>query len=205
MDLPNKNSTPLPQEPQKKVIKQVVPSGMAHGAKRPASRRFMSFLMSESPRDLAGRIGRDILVPRAKAGLEEAANSFLSGMLWGGGGNRPTSNIVQGAVLRGTGGGGMNYAAISAPGQPVVAVTAPGTGPYKDVVVPSQQFAEAVLANAYDLMNQYRVIAVGDLYESAGISPEPHHNSYGWYSLDGARIVKDREGYRIELPRPVKL
>lgn len=77
-----------------------------------------------------------------------------------------------------------------------------GAGNYKDLVVPTQDYAEILLANLLDLHNQYRVVTVADLYEMVGKSAQISDNSYGWTSLDGARISKVRDGYLLELPRP---
>lgn len=198
MDLPDKSKPEAP----KKDIKPVVTG--ATQVKRPASRRFFDFLFAESPKQLGSKIGRDVIVPRIKAGFEEAANSFLSGMLWGDSANRPVSNIVRGTVLRG---GGINYNGISVSGnspmtQALAASQTRSTGNYQDLVVPTQQQAELLLANMYELLNQYRIVAVADLYELANITPSPSDNAYGWTTLDGARISKVREGYLLELPRP---
>ena len=54
----------------------------------------------------------------------------------------------------------------------------------------------------YDLLNTYRVVAVADLYEAAGLSPSISDNSYGWTSLEGATIRRVANGYVLELPRP---
>lgn len=198
MDLPDKSAgEPVPK---KKVITPV-----ASGAKkveRPATRRFFDFLFAESPKALAGKVARDVLWPRAKAGFEEAANSFLAGMLWGDGVNRPIPNIVKGTVLRG---GGMNYNTISTQNslsQARLANVSRSVGNYQDLVLPTQQMAEAVLGNMYELLNEYRVVAVADLYEAAGVTPAPSDNAYGWMSMDGSRISKVRDGYLLELPRP---
>jgi hypothetical protein len=197
MDLPDKT---VGAPPPKKKVEQVV-SG-AKKVQRPASRRFFDYLFAESPKDLAKKIGSDVVVPRLKAGFEEAANNFLAGMLWGQNGNRPLSNIVQGAVLR----GGTNiYNAASQPqslAQARAANVSRTPGKYEDLVLPTQQAAETLLANLIDLHNQYRVVAVADLYEAAGITPGTSDNSYGWTSLDGARIIKDRQGFVLQLPRP---
>jgi hypothetical protein len=198
MDLPDK--TAGEPQPKKKVITPV-----ASGAKkvdRPATRRFLDFLFAESPKALAGKVARDVLWPRAKAGFEEAANSFLAGMLWGDGVNRPLPNIVKGTVLRG---GGMNYQAISTQNsmtQARQANVSRSSGNYQDLVLPTQPMAEAVLGNMYELLNEYRMVAVADLYEAAGVTPAPSDNAYGWMSMDGARISKVRDGYLLELPRP---
>lgn len=204
MDLPNKSETPGPA-PKKKDIKPVIPGAVQ--VPRPATRRFFDFLLAESPKALARKIGHDVLVPRAKAGFEEAINSFLSGMLWGDSSNKPVSNMVRGTVLRG---GGTNYAGISsAPSglqQAQSALPVPqSSGNYQDIVCPTQQHAELVLANLYDLLNEYRVVAVADLYELANITPQISDNAFGWVSLDGARITKARDGFLLELPRPTRI
>ncbi len=168
----------------------------------PAAAGFFDFLFAESPKALGRKIGRDVIVPRMKAGFEEAVGSFLSGMLWGDSSNRPMSNIVRGTVLRG---GNIPYSQISNPNllmQARQANVQQSSGNYQDLVLPSQQAAEVLLANLYDLFNQYRVVAVGDLYDAAGITSAPSDNAYGWHSLDGARISKVRDGYLLELPRP---
>ncbi len=200
MDLPNKSpQEPTPQQP-KKVVHQIVPSAIE--VKRPATRRFLDYLFAESPRALGAKVGRDVVVPRVKAGFEEAFNSFLSGMLWGGGG-RPLSNMVQGATLRAP--MGMQYhniTSLNPQTQAAQANVSRSAGNYKDLVVPTQDYAEILLANLIDLHNQYRVVTVADLYEMVGKSAQISDNSYGWVSLDGARISKVRDGYLLELPRP---
>jgi len=198
MDLPNKsgeNPSPAP----KREIKPVI-SG-ATQVSRPATRRFLDFVFAESPRNLGAKIGRDVILPRLKAAGEEAVNSFLHGMLWGNSA-RPMSNMVQGTVLRA---GGVQYHNVSSLPAGATAAPAPQTtshGNYQDIVCPTQQEAEILLANLYDTFNQYRVVAVADLYEMARIKPSPSDNAFGWTSLDGARIVKSRDGYVLEMPRP---
>jgi len=163
----------------------------------------MDAIMAESPKALAAKVGHDVVVPRIKLGFEEAVNSFLSGMLWGGN-QPPVNNIVRGTVLRG---GGVNYNQISssqpsALAQARIATTGTTAGNYEDVRCSSQHTAEVLLANMYDLLNQFRVVAVGDLYEAAGITPSISDGAYGWTSLDGARIVPVGGAYVLQLPRP---
>lgn len=197
MELPDKSAT----GPPKKKIEPVVKGTQV---KRPASRRFFDTLFAESPKALGAKVARDVVVPRIKAGFEEAFNSFLSGMLWGDSSNRPLSGIANRTVLSG---GRTNYSAVNnrvmnGRQQAQQALTMQSSGNYQDLVVPTQQGAEILLANMYDLLNQYRVVAVADLYELAEITPSISDNSYGWSTLDGARISKVRDGYLLELPRP---
>lgn len=198
MELPDKTAA---VSPPKKDIKPVV-SG-AKKVQRPASRRFFDFLLAESPKAMAKKVAMDTLWPRAKAGFEAAANEFLAGLLWGNGGLRPPSGMVSGPVLRG-GTAAMYHGASQSQSitQARQAVTNQSSGNYQDLVLPSQEYAETLLANLYDLLNNYRVVAVADLYELAGQTPAISDNSYGWTSLDTARISKVREGFLLELPRP---
>lgn len=195
MELPDKTVGATPK-------KQITVIGGATKVSRPATRRFFDFLFAESPKDLARKVGREVIVPRAKASFEEAVGSFLSGMLWGGG-NRPPGNIVAGTVLRN---GAVNYSSVSTQNAMLAArqanVPAQSSGNYQDLVVPTQQIAELYLANMYELLNQYRVVAVADLYEMGAITPAISDNSYGWTSLEGARIRSVGNGYLLELPRP---
>jgi hypothetical protein len=197
MPLPDKSG----DQPKRKVAGPVVSTSKL--VSRPASRRFFDFVFADSPKELLKRVAINVIVPRAKAGLEEAANSFLSGMLWGDASKRPASNIIQGTVIRG---GSVNYAALSNSQNPsMLAAKAAGpssAGNYKDVVFGSLADAEIVLANMYELLNEYRIVAVGDLYELAGQPTTPSDNAYGWTALDGARISQVARGYVLELPRP---
>lgn len=203
MDLPNKSDSGQPQPQPKKNLEQVVTG--AKQVPRPATRRFFDFLLAESPKDLVKKIGRDVLVPRAKAGVEEAIQSFIHGMFWGN--SQPPSNMVRGSVIRPSG-GSVNYHQIAPSQQSGLQQARQAlpsqqqSGNYQDLVCVTQQQAELLLANMYDLLNQFNVATVGDLYELAGISPSVSDNAYGWTNLDRARISKVRDGYLLELPRP---
>lgn len=200
MDLPDKTGGPAPTTPppQKKVPKQIVEGAVK--VPRPATRRFFDFLFAESPKAVGRKIASDVIVPRIKQGFEEAANSFLSGMLWGG--NRPTG-LISGSTMRG---GATAYSAISTGMGSSLLQARQATEvqrvSYEDLAFPTLEAAEFCLANMIELLNQYRVVAIGDLNDMVGNTSQPSDNAYGWNNLDGARISKDRNGFRLELPRP---
>lgn len=202
MDIPDK-SQPMPEV---KKIKPVIPEGGAQRVGRPASKRFMSFLVAESPKDIAKNIGTNLVVPRLKGALEEAANALLAGLLWGNGGSRPHNGIIQGTVLNSNTAvyGGVVNGGVS-PAQLAAAALPQRPAGYQDLKVPTQQYAEALLTNLYQLLNEYRMVSVADLYESARMPTEPADNKIGWMSLEGARIEKARDGFILALPRPIRL
>ena len=202
MELPNKQDPP--KEVPKKNITAVVGEGVVIKAPRPVTRRFFDFVFAESPKDIAKRVLANTLAPRLKAAGEEAANNFLHSMLWGQSAP-PMSAIVKGTVIRGGNNVYTQASQLSGLQQAQQANTARPTAGYEDLICPTQEVAERILAQLYDVFNQYRVVAVGDLYEMAGIPPAPADQNMGWMSLDGARITKQRDGFALELPRPTRI
>lgn len=201
MQFPDKSGgTPPPAT--KKKIEPVISS--AKEADRPATRRFMDNVFAETPRNLTGRIVQDVIVPTLKRGFEEAVNGFVSGMLWGTGG-KPLNQMVKGTVLGG-GGQTVHYAGIS--NNPAMAaarhanVPSSNGGNYRDILCATRRDAETLLASMYGLLNEYRVVAVADLYELANMDSQISDNSFGWTTLDGARITPQSGGFVLQLPRP---
>lgn len=201
MDLPDKSKPQVIQGVVKKDIKPVIPAGAVE-APRPVTRRFMDFVFSESPKAAAQRAGRDVLWPRAKMAVQEGLIATINGM-FGNAGPSPLNGLLARQMLPG---GISSYNQVSTPTMLQQAAMAnqsrPVNGTYQDLILPSQDYAETLLANLYALINQYNVVTVGDLKELAGITTTAADNAYGWTSLDAARIVQDRDGFRLQLPRP---
>ncbi len=145
-------------------------------------------------------------MPQLKMAFEQACNGFISGMLWGDSANRPMPNAVRQAQLRGQ---LTSYSTVSTQGaiaQAQQAVVVRPSGNYEDVVVPSIQQAENLLAQMIDHLNQYNLVTVGDLYEWAGLSVAVSDNGFGWTNLNGAQIRPVQNGmFCLELPRPILL
>jgi hypothetical protein len=208
VEFPDKSGVPKhpqmgPAQPREK--KEPVVAG-ATKVKRPITRRFFNFLQAESPKAAAARIGQEVLIPQMKMGLEAACIAFVRNMFWGNNANRPMSNMVQKATLLGAvQNNPYPYSQISSGVMQQPNGMSPqqrSTGNYEDLVYPSVQSAQKVLAMMLDYLQHYPVVAVGDLYEWSDIITSPSDNSFGWSSLDGARIVPGQGGFVLELPSP---
>lgn len=203
MDFPDKTNPAPPAATR--PVKQV-PKGVVSGAspvKRPATQRFLDYMFAESPKEIAKRVLTQTVGPRLKLSAYEAFDGMLSGLLFGGAG-KPMGGLLQTPAMRG---GGINYAGIStgqsALQQAQLANQArPNVGNYRDLVLDTPDKAEILYANLIQLHNQYRMVTVADLWEMAGLTPEPSMNAYGWHSLEGARITKDLRGFVLQLPPP---
>ena len=54
-----------------------------------------------------------------------------------------------------------------------------------------------------DLIDEYGVVSVKDLYSYAGKKTDYTKEKYGWYDLSNASVERVREGYLLKLPKPV--
>lgn len=204
-DFPNKAGGAGPPKPGGNRPKpEPIVSGVK--AKRPMTRRFREALFTENPKQLGSQIGKDILVPRLKLGVQEALNSLIAGMLWGGNINQQPSvgQRIVGNVLRPN----TPYSQLSSSPhqqQAQQAVTRMG-GNYENVICPTETEAAALLAQAMDYIAEYSVMAVGDLYEMARIPTQVSDAAFGWHSLQGARIIQHAvDAWEVKLPPPTLL
>lgn len=61
--------------------------------------------------------------------------------------------------------------------------------------------AEAVLEQMIDIIDDYGAVSVADLYDMVDL-PQPYTgNKYGWTNLRNADTIRDRDGYKLKLPK----
>lgn len=75
----------------------------------------------------------------------------------------------------------------------------------KDIVLASRSDAEEVLTQLRDLLYDYGVVTVSDLYDLVGITSKFTDNKYGWTNLKTAVIKGVRTGYLLDLPTPQEI
>ncbi len=80
--------------------------------------------------------------------------------------------------------------------------------PY-DIPLKSRGDAQLVIDSMYEILSQYKVVRISEMYELAGI-PSDNHTffNYGWNDIDDYRIIRTIEGdYIIKMPkaRPIDL
>lgn len=72
----------------------------------------------------------------------------------------------------------------------------------QDLIFETRGEAEEVLTNLLDIIADYQVVSVADLYDLVGITAPFTANRYGWTELGSANVSRIREGYIINLPKP---
>ena len=76
---------------------------------------------------------------------------------------------------------------------------------YDDIILETKREAEEVLMQMQDIIDNYDVVSVADLYDLVGITGSHVDNKYGWTSLRTADSVRVRDGYLLKLPRPTPI
>lgn len=73
---------------------------------------------------------------------------------------------------------------------------------YDEIILPTRDEADDILTSLYDLVDNYEVATIADLYSLVGIDAKHTDEKWGWYDLRGATVKRIRRGYILDLPRP---
>lgn len=77
---------------------------------------------------------------------------------------------------------------------------------YEDPLFNNRGDAEMVLSQMEDIIERYGFAKIADLYDLAGITITNYcANNYGWTDLHSARVVRESDGYIIELPKAMPI
>lgn len=70
-----------------------------------------------------------------------------------------------------------------------------------DIVYHSKGDAVQALASMYELLSEFGVVSVSDLYHASGLNAEYSDHRHGWFDIDSARIEEAKGGYIIRMPK----
>lgn len=76
---------------------------------------------------------------------------------------------------------------------------------YDDIIVATRGEAENVIENLLDIIEEYGMVSVADLYDLVGITGQYTDHKYGWTNLRNADYVRVRDGYLLKLPKAIPL
>lgn len=74
-----------------------------------------------------------------------------------------------------------------------------------DIVLETKGEAVEVLARMDEIMDEYKMVRVADLYDLVGITGEYTDNDYGWTNIRSAEVQRVRDGWIIKMPRPLPI
>lgn len=213
MDFPPNSEASRTKRPEKeapkleepKKIEKVV-TGEVVRRKKPLGKRLMETFIGGSAKSAWEYVVSDILVPAARDTIADVVSQGIERIIFGE--NRSSSRRGRSIV----GNNYVNYqryssSSVSRREDPrerdrSIDRRARGMLDYEDLVISTRHEAEDVIDAMKNRIDRYDTASVGDLYEALGIQGAFTYDNYGWVDLHGARVVRVRDGYVLDLPRP---
>lgn len=209
----DKQNAPQPAGPR--VTHSVVTAGVKD-RKPTLGQKFRSAFAGDDAQTVGQYILFDVLVPATKNLLFDVLIEGARRSLWGGGGGGRAVSGVASSILSGGNRAGYSkvYSNVNGPSSAYV----PGGGPqpvgqpaspltvneFTNFVFNSRGDAEMVLDNLNELIDRYDTASVADFLALVGKTATMTDTQRGWAEILGGDLVQNiREGYVINLPRPV--
>lgn len=170
--------------------------------KEPLGKKIKRVFFSEDVDNVGSFIFIDVLVPAIKDLLASIVENTVNVALFGSGSTRRSylsrGNPQQRANL---------YWNSSVGNQRPYANERPrSTNNFREIIYETQADASRVLDGMMELVSSYGLASIADLYSFSNLSSDNYtNNDYGWTNLRGSRVVRTRDGYILELPKPTLL
>ena len=174
---------------------------VAHGKvkkKENGMRKLTDIFISEDVSNVKDYIIFDVVVPALKKAVYDLIVGTIDMSLYGGRGNanRPKADKVS----------YRDYNDISRRDSRSGDRTRTASGySYDDIVLETRGEAETVLSRMDEIMEEYNIVRVADLYDLVGVTGDYTDNNYGWTNIRNAKIVRVRDGYKIDMPRALPI
>lgn len=196
------NSHKSKEEKEKKQIKKVA---QGKRKKKSLGRKFSETFIKSDAESVGSYIFFDVLVPAIVDTFRDIINSSLDMFLYGDsrGPSRGRSSPRGGGTKS-----YVSYRDYYEQGKRKE-LPAPRRSAYKEaseeVVFESRAEAEDIIDAMINLIDTYDMVSVREFYEMVGLDFEFTDEKYGWTNLSNVSVSRIRDGYIINLPRPVLL
>lgn len=195
-----------PPEPEKPKVEKII-SGQAKERKKPIGKRISETFTGDDAQSVGSYLLLEVVVPAVKSLISEAVSQGTDRMLYG-----DAPRMVQGGRRSGyrTPSG---YNRPSSPNSQIVgsnrtdprggqriSSAARATHDFREILLPTRGDAELVLETLQSMIDEYSQASVSDLYSLTGITPDFVDLSWGWTSLQGARVVRHRGEFLLDMP-----
>ena len=162
-------------------------------------RKLADLFISEDAGNVKNYICLDVIIPAVKKAIYDLVVGSLDMSLYGGRGGSGKRSTADRVSYR-------DYNSVSRRDTRSYESARTTSGySYDDIVLETRGEAEAVLSRMDEIMEEYEIVRVADLYDLVGITGEHTDNKYGWTNIRNAKIVRVRDGWKIEMPRALPI
>lgn len=179
---------------EKKVEK--VTTGVVKTKKKTGFKKLTDVFISEDAANVGNYIVGDVLIPVIKKAVSDIVTNGIDMILYG----------ESGRTKRSTNATYVSYNDYSRRRDSRDDNRRTRTGySYDDIILDSRSEAEEVLTRMEELIDQYGMVSVADLYDLVGITGNYTDNKYGWTNIRSAEPIRVRDGYMLRLPKALPI
>lgn len=184
------------QVPEKKIEKVI--TGTAKTKKRNRLISFSDIFGADDMSSVASYVLADVIIPKVKDVISAAVSITIDTILYGEGGHSKRRSTADKISYNNCYDSGRARGRASAP----VRTTRYN---YDDIIVETRGEAEAVLSRMDEIIDQYGMVSVADLFELCDMTGQFTDHKYGWTDLSRASVERTRDGFTFKLPRALPL
>jgi len=195
---PNSKSAKAGGDKPKQIEK--VAGANAKRRKKAVGSRFKETFVQGDAKSAAGHVAQTVIVPMIRDLMYEAGQSMMQKMIFGE--TRSQRNAPPSGIF-----GRVDYAAVNKPTRasqgPTTSKPARARHSFDELELDTRQGAEEVIDRMMDILSQWEVVSVADLYALVGFEVTHTDYKWGWTDLGGAGVDRTRSGgYLLNLPQP---
>lgn len=193
-------------EPAKKI--EQVTTGVVVTRKKPLGKRFVETFFGGDTKGVMNYVMIDVLLPAAKDMIADAVSQGIERMIFG----EARSTSRRTGVRPGGHSSYVSYNRFAPNNQQSrreeprnISRRSRASHDFDEIILATRVEAETVIDRLFDIISRYEQATVSDLYELVGVSGNFTDEKYGWTDIRGATVVRTRNGYLLDLPKPEQL
>ena len=190
----------LPEKSSEEKKFGKVISGSAKSKKKGEMQKFADVFISEDVGNVKSYIFMEVLVPAVKKAISDIVTNGVDMILYGETRQKKntTTKVSYGKYYGNSGEQERRSSSYRQSGRIGF--------DYDEIIFETRGDAESVLDAMNEIISQYGVVSVGDLYDLADVSTDNFAvNKYGWTDIAGCKAVRVRDGYVLKLPKAYPL
>lgn len=204
---PNSHKSKSSPPPEQKEVKRVV-TGEAVRRKPSLGKKFKNAFFGGDGRTATQFLVTEVVVPSIRNTLHEGITRWTEQVIFGGSHHRshssrgPTGTATYTPYNRFS----MGQKHDDRPPMPnQMSRRGRARHDFDEIVLETRADATEVLDSLYEILSQFEVVSVADLYGLVGFKSDHIDQRWGWTELHGSGVVRTRDGFVVDLPRPEPL
>lgn len=192
------------REPVEKIVE-----GGATKRRKPLGKRFTETFVAEEAGTVVGYLTHDVLVPGIKNVVFDMIRDGFERLLWGEASQRSARRRTPGytsynSMYRGERRDRPTDRERDYHGESREDISrrARATHDFEEILITERGEAEEVIDRLSNLVDDYGLATVTDLYDLVGLTSNYTDQRWGWTDLSTASVRSVRGGYLLDLPRP---